>query len=64
MKVNMDNPDEEVLYCKECSAHFIVQWEYDEEADDFPAPNYCPFCANAVLGDEYDRELDEQEYDD
>ena len=56
--------DEELIYCKQCNANFLVQWEQDEYGDTFLTPSYCPLCGTEIRGDEHDRENeDQEEYD-
>lgn len=45
--------DEELIYCNECRTHFLVQWEQDEDADNFLTPNYCPMCQCPITEDDY-----------
>ena len=56
MKANMD---EELIYCKQCNANFLVQWEQDEYGDTYLTPSYCPLCGTEIRGDEREENYDE-----
>ena len=63
MKANMENPDEELIYCKECNAHLLIQWEHDDDADNFLTPSYCPLCGSPIRGDEFDQDNYNEDYE-
>ena len=60
MKVNMD---EEFIYCNECSGSFIIQWEHDDDAENFLTPSYCPLCGSPIRGDEFDEDNYNEDYE-
>jgi hypothetical protein len=63
VKANMENPDEELIYCKACNAHLLIQWEHDDDADNFLTPSYCPLCGSPIRGDEFDQDNYNEDYE-
>ena len=55
--------DEELIYCKECNANYLIQWEHDDDADNFLQPNYCPLCGAHATSNEDDLDYEYDDYE-
>ena len=55
--------EEELIYCKQCNANFLIQWEQDEDGDTYLVPTYCPLCSIEIRGDEREENYDHEDYE-
>ena len=55
--------EEELIYCKQCNANFLIHWEQDEDGDTYLIPTYCPLCSIEIRGDEREENYDHEDYE-